>query len=283
MTDLSALPPLDAAQVLWKYGLRPDKGLGQNFLQDPEALETIAEAAELGQADTALEIGAGLGSLTCYLATTARRVVAVELDERLLPALQEHLSAYNNVEIVQGDILALEPANLVGQDEYVVAANVPYYITSALTRHLLENSPRPRRMVLTLQKEVAQRICATPGDLSLLALSVQVYGSPRILGVIPARAFYPAPKVDSACLRVDMYSAPRVPRDLLDWFFRAAKAGFSQKRKTLRNSISAGLHLPPAEAAALLQESGINPQRRAETVSIEEWAQIASKLRALNS
>jgi 16S rRNA (adenine1518-N6/adenine1519-N6)-dimethyltransferase len=278
MADFSSIPPLNAAQVLRKYGLRPEKGLGQNFLQDPAALETIARAAELSRDDTALEIGPGLGSLTRYLAVAAGRVVAVELDQRLLPPLRDILSAYDNVEIVEGDILDLEPAKLLAHQAYVVAANIPYYITSAVTRHLLGNSPRPRRMVLTLQKEVARRICAAAGDLSLLALSVQVYGSPGIVASIPAGAFYPAPKVDSACLRVDIYPAPLIPRELLDPFFRAAKAGFSQKRKTLRNSIAGGLHLSPAQTTSLLQRSGIDPQRRAETVSIEEWAALAANI-----
>jgi len=282
--DYSAIPPLDVTQVLRKYGLRPDKAWGQNFLQDPAALETIALAAEIRPDDAALEIGPGMGSLTRYLATAARRVVGVELDERLLPALEDVLAPYGNVEIVHGDILKFSPASLIGDEEYVVVANIPYYITSAVMRHLLDISPksgtpaRPRRIVLTLQKEVAERICAGPGDLSLLALSVQVYGKPRIVDIIPAESFYPVPKVDSACLRVDTHPAPLVRPELLDWFFRAAKAGFSQKRKTLRNSVSAGLHLAPAEAEVLLQGVDIDPQRRAETVSIEEWAGLAEKL-----
>jgi 16S rRNA (adenine1518-N6/adenine1519-N6)-dimethyltransferase len=285
MSGFSSIPALDAERLLRKYGLKPDKSLGQNFLQDPEALETIAVAADLGGDDTALEIGPGLGSLTRYLATVARRVVAVELDERMLPPLHTTLAGFRNVEIVQGDILKLEPARLVGQDGYVVAANIPYYITSAVTRHLLDRSPRggkgvrPRRMVLTVQKEVARRICADPGALSLLALSVQIYGGPHIAATLPASAFYPVPKVDSACLRVDMYSEPLVSPDLTDWFFRAARAGFSQKRKTLRNSLSGGLRLSTSEAESLLEGAGISPQRRAETVSIEEWGRLAANLR----
>jgi 16S rRNA (adenine1518-N6/adenine1519-N6)-dimethyltransferase len=289
MSGFASIPPLDAARLLQRYGLKPDRSLGQNFLQDPEALEAIASAADLDREDTALEIGPGLGSLTRYLAAAAGRVVAVELDERLLPALRATLAACGNVEIIQGDILKLEPARLVGQDGYVVAANIPYYITSAVTRHLLDRAAgddkgvHPRRMVLTVQKEVAARICADPGDLSLLALSVQVYGKPRITGTVPASAFYPVPNVDSACLRVDMYGEPLVPPELLGWFFRAAKAGFSQKRKTLRNSLSGGLQLSTTETESLLEKAGISPQRRAETVSIEEWGRLAADLRALNS
>jgi 16S rRNA (adenine1518-N6/adenine1519-N6)-dimethyltransferase len=144
-------------------------------------------------------------------------------------------------------------------------------------RHLLENEPKPRRVVLTIQKEVAQRICAQPGDMSLLALSVQIYGQPRVAARIPAEAFYPAPKVDSAVLVVDIYPSPRVPEQLLDTFFKLTKAGFSQKRKTLRNSLASGLHISPSAAADLLTGLDIDPQRRAETLSIEEWERLAQK------
>ena len=285
MPAFSSIPRLDVAGTLRRYGLRPEKGLGQNFLQDADALERIALEAELSGGDTALEIGPGLGSLTRYLASAARRVVAVELDERLLPPLKGVLASYGNVEIIRGDILKLSPAALIGGGDFVVVANIPYYITSAVIRHLLDvmpregDAPRPRRMVLTIQKEVAERICAAPGDLSLLALSVQVYGQPRITGVIPAGAFFPVPKVDSACLRVDMYPASLVTPELLDWFFRVARAGFSQKRKTLRNSLAGGLQLKPAEVEPLLRAADIDPQRRAETVSIDEWRELAEQVK----
>ncbi len=249
--------------------------MGQNFLVDPSALRRIVEAAGLPGDASVLEVGPGLGSLTRYLAQVARRVVAVELDARLLPALEEVLGAYGNVEIVQGDILGLDPAALMGQEAYYVVANIPYYITSALIRHLLEASARPRRIALTVQREVAERICAAPGEMSLLALSVQVYGSPSIALRIPAGAFLPPPKVDSAVVRIDLYDAPRVPRDRLDSFFRLAKAGFSQKRKTLRNAVAGGLRMSGDGAAALLERAGIEPMRRAETLSLEEWARLA--------
>ena len=152
-----------------------------------------------------------------------------------------------------------------------IIANIPYYITSAVIRHLLESDPKPRRIVLTIQKEVAERICAKPGDLSLLALSVQVYGKPSIAAIIPADSFHPAPKVDSAILRIDIYGQPLFPTDLLKTFFKLIKAGFAQKRKTLRNSLSAGLHIKTTEAEAFLTSAGIDFMRRAETLSIEEW------------
>lgn len=273
---MNAIPPLNASALLKQYGLRPDKKLGQNFLQDPFALEAIAAAAQIQPTDTVLEIGPGLGSLTRYLAVSAREVIAVELDPDLIPPLQAVTQPYDNVRIIHGDILKLSPHDLVQEPGYLVVANIPYYITSAIIRHLLENDPKPRRIVLTIQKEVADRICAEPGDMSLLALSVQVYGEPRIADRIPAGAFFPSPKVDSAVLCVGIYENPRIQPELLDIFFRLVKAGFSQKRKTLRNSLSSGLHVSPLEAEGLLKKAGIDPMRRAETLSIEEWQMLAA-------
>jgi 16S rRNA (adenine1518-N6/adenine1519-N6)-dimethyltransferase len=271
------IPPLNAAAVLKRYGLRADKALGQNFLQDDSILEKIANAAEILEDDCVLEIGPGLGSLTRYLAVSAKQVTAVELDFDLLAPLRAVLQPYQNVKVVHGDILKLSISDLIDQPNYIVAANIPYNITSAIIRHLLEGNVKPRRVVLTIQKEVAERICANPGDLSLLALSVQVYGKPSIAAKIPAGAFHPAPKVDSAILRIDIYDEPLIPRDSLNTFFKLTKAGFGQKRKTLRNSLASGLHIPTTEAEAFLTSAGIDFMRRAETLSIEEWKLLYQK------
>ncbi len=275
---MNEIPPLNAAAVLKRYGLRADKSLGQNFLQDSFALEKIVAAAEINPTDIVLEIGPGLGSLTRHLAASAKEVVAVELDQDLIPPLQAVIAPYQKVRVIQGDILELSPQELIAQDEYLVVANIPYYITSAVIRHLLESELKPRRIVLTIQKEVAERICAQPGDMSLLALSVQVYGKPSIAAKISAEAFFPAPKVDSAVLTIDIYPSPQIKPELLNSFFKLIKAGFSQKRKTLRNSLSAGLHMTPNDATALLTQVNIDPQRRAETLSIEEWERLCVAL-----
>ena len=275
---MNDIPSLNASYLLKKYGLRPHKGLGQNFLQDTIALEKIVAAAEIRPTDTVLEIGPGLGSLTRYLAASAREVVAVELDQHLLPPLKAVLAPYQNVRLIHGDILELSPDDLIQEQDYVVAANIPYYITSAVIRHLLESKHKPRRIVLTIQREVARRICEEPGDMSLMALSVQVYGKPRITAHIPAGAFFPAPSVDSAVLVIDIYPEPLIPEEYLESFFRLIKAGFSQKRKTLRNSLSSGLAIPPASAAGLLERADIDPQRRAETLGLEEWHRLVITL-----
>jgi len=273
------LPPLDVPELLRRFGLRPDKSLGQNFLVDPVALERVVAAAQIQPLEAVLEVGPGLGSLTRLLAANARRVVAVELDAGLLPPLAHVLAPFPNVQVVQGDILTLDSAELMaGERAYRVVANIPYYITSALIRHLLESRTPPKSLTLTVQREVAERISATPGDLSLLALSVQVYGAPVIAARIPAGAFYPVPKVDSAVVRVDLYEEPVISAPLLDLFFRLAKAGFSQKRKTLRNSLAGGMHWNTQETGELLQSTGIDPMRRAETLTLEEWGKLAERV-----
>jgi 16S rRNA (adenine1518-N6/adenine1519-N6)-dimethyltransferase len=269
------LPDLNIPAILREHGLHPDKSLGQNFLQDSAALEEIVAIAEIQPDDSVLEIGAGLGSLTRFLAASAESVTALELDHSLIPILGAILAPYPNVRLIEGDILKYSTAQLMDKEDYLVVANVPYYITSAIFRRLLEKAPRPRRIVLTVQREVAERVCAQPGDMSLLALSVQAYGQPVTAAKIPAAAFYPAPKVDSAVVRVDLYPEPVIPPALLDRFFRLAKAGFSQKRKTLRNSLSAGLATSTLEAAQMLERAGIDPQRRAETLSLAEWGKLS--------
>ena len=273
------LPPLNSAAILKAHGLFADKSLGQNFLQDPIALQRIVDSAEVLPTDTVLEIGPGLGALTRHLAAAAGEVVAVELDGRLIPALEKTIAGFTNIRIVQGDILDFVPADIIPIEDYLVVANIPYYITSALLRHLLESNPRPRRVVLTVQKEVADRICAKPGDMSILALSVQVYGEPRVVAKIPAGAFHPAPKVDSSVVRIDMFPEPFIPFALLDTFFWLVKAGFSQKRKKLRNSLSAGIRKSPAEIEEILRAAGIDPQRRAETLSLEEWRALTAQVK----
>lgn len=270
---------MDPRTLLRQWGIRPSKGLGQNFLVDQAALEKIVAAAELAPGDVVLEIGAGLGALTERLARNAGRVVAVELDERMKGVLRETLSGLDNVALVQGDILALDPTELVRPaTRYKVVANLPYYITSAVLRHLLEASLRPQRMVVTVQREVAERIVAGPGEMSLTAVSVQFYGQPKLLFRIKPGSFFPSPGVESAVVRVDMYDTPPVDIEDADAFFRIVKAGFAQRRKQLRNTLASGLHLPPEEVAARLRETGVDPKRRAQTLSLEEWARVAQAL-----
>lgn len=275
----------DIPTLLRRFAIQPKKSLGQNFLVDEAALARITDAADLGPNDTVLEIGPGLGTLTRRLAEAAGRVIAVELDERLIPVLRSVLAPYRQVAIVHGDILELDVAELIGQGAgpYKVVANLPYYITSAVLRHLLEAPLRPTLMVLTVQLEVAQRLTAGPGEMSLLAVSVQVYGQPRLVARIKAGSFYPVPKVDSAIVRVDLYEQPVVPLEDLAGFFEVARAGFSERRKQLRNALSRGLNHEAQAITLALHQAGIDPARRAETLSLEEWVRIYQSVKRQTS
>lgn len=244
-------------QLLQLYDIAPKKSLGQNFLFDLPVLSRIVDAAQLSADESVLEIGPGLGSLTHVLASRAAEVVAVELDDRLIPILQGELGTYDNVTIRHGDILKQDPAALFDRD-YKVVANVPYYITGAILKHLLSAPQKPLMMVLTVQKEVAERVVAEPPNMSLLGVSVQYYGTPTIVDTIKAGAFWPRPDVDSAVLRIDLTGGQRATDE--QRFFKVAKAGFSQKRKQLKNNlgvmgfskdeISAGLAQRKSRAAA---------------------------------
>ena len=263
-----------------RFQITPKQSLGQNFLVDEAILTHILDAADLGSDDVVLEIGPGLGILTGALATRARRVVAVELDGRLVDILRVRFVEESRVTLVHGDILELDAADLAGScgSAYKVVANLPYYITSAVLRHVLEAKRRPELAVFMVQREVAERICAETGKFSLLAISVQLYAHPRIVRFVPADAFYPRPKVDSALLRLDVYAEPVVTDVTPRRYFQVARAGFSQKRKQLVNSLSAGLALPKETVRSALACAGIDSKRRPETVGLAEWRDICHAL-----
>jgi len=286
----SLAPHASVRTLLERYCLQPRRDLGQHFLSDPNLLNKIVQAADLSPETTVLEIGPGLGTLTRHLAQVAGRVIAVELDEALCQVLRQELAELSNVDVVPGDILKIDPADLLTSSTgetrestadapaYTVVANLPYYITSAAIRHLLEAAPPPRRIVLTVQHEVAQRIVAGPGKMSLLAISVQFYGHPRIVMRIPAGAFIPPPQVNSAVIRIDVYDTPPVEVPSTRAFFQVARAGFSQKRKQLKNALSGGLGLPGDQAVVIMNQAGIDPRRRAQTLSLAEWAALTRTL-----
>jgi 16S rRNA (adenine1518-N6/adenine1519-N6)-dimethyltransferase len=268
----------DVRDLFRRFDLWPRKEFGQHFLTDDRILERIVAGAELDAHDRVLEIGAGVGNLTQHLAQAAGHVVAVELDRDLMPILEAEMAACPNVRVVQGDIMALDPAELMGEQPYHVVANLPYAITSAVLRHLLEARVPPRRMVVTVQREVAERIVARDGRMSILAVSVQFYGEPRILFRLKPGAFYPPPQVESAVLRIDRHEQLPVQPEEVDSFFHVVRAGFSQPRKQLRNSLSGGLAIEPDEAAEALRAAGIDPRRRAERLAIEDWRRLMHAL-----
>jgi 16S rRNA (adenine1518-N6/adenine1519-N6)-dimethyltransferase len=267
--------------LLYAHQMRPNKAFGQNFLVDRPVLQRIIGAAEINAGDQVLELGAGTGVLTRELAKHARRVVAVELERDMLSLLAETTRHFANVELVERNMLYVDPAGVFGSEAYKLVANLPYYITAPTFRHFLESTNPPRLLVVMVQYEVAQRIVAEPGDLSLLGVSVQFYGKPKIIAHVPARAFYPAPKVDSAILRIDLKDEVPLTSNQRDSFFRLVQAGFSERRKQLHNSLAHGLHRKDAVVQAWLSAASIDPARRAETLSIEEWLQLWHKMEKL--
>jgi len=347
------LTPGRVRAALRSLDLRPTRGMGQNFLVDPTALDTIVAAAELAPDDTVVEVGPGLGVLTWELLQRAGRVIAVELDRRMAARLHEEFANVGNLEIVQSDILNLAPEQLLAdhrplttdhrraesrtenqepgienneqrtkpalsgdeankptmdagyptantqhatenmrrssvagrRSSYKVVANLPYAITSAVLRHFLEAAHNPALMVVLVQWEVALRITARPGDLSVLAHSVQLYAEPEIVARVPAGSFLPAPAVDSAVLRLAVRPRPAVDVDDINQLMRVIKAGFLQARKKLSNALPSGLaamgaRVEKQRVVTVLEASGVDPGRRAETVTLEEWATVYRNLKA---
>lgn len=267
--------------LLKKYQTQPLKRLGQNFLIDRGVIKKIIEAAELKKDDLVLEVGPGIGNLTIELAQRVKKVIAIEKDKKMIEILENLLECSNvrNVEIINKDILKLDlkPYTL---KPYKVVANIPYYLTSPLIRKFLENTGvRPLQMTLMVQKEVAQRICAKPPDMSLLTVSVQFYAKPEIASYVSKKSFWPRPKVDSAILRI----APLINADrkLIDaeLFFKVVKAGFTQPRRQLINNLSRGLKIEKEKVKNWLLENGIEPRQRAETLTIEDWINLTKSLK----
>jgi len=268
-----AIDPADAHQLeslLRRHRITLQHRLGQNFLIDPALRDAVAEAARLEAKDDVLEVGAGAGTLTIALARRARRVVAVELDSALLPALREVVAGQPNVEVVQADILRFDLERGFPGGGEVVAGNIPYNLTGALIRRLLDQPPRPRRLSLVVQKEVAERWTASTSA-SLATVAVQVFTEPRIAFTIPASAFMPAPKVDSALVILEVREQPAVQVGDMRSFFRFVEAVFQFRRKQLGGTVARLASMPNAEASRMLRELAIDPARRPQTLDLAEW------------
>ncbi len=259
-------------EILEKHSVSIRKSWGQNFLIDENALEKIIEASNLSKKDTVVEVGPGLGALTLSLAKDVKKVIAVEKDRKIIPLLEETLKKSSNVKVVNEDILRFK----VPSGKYKVVANVPYCITSPIIRKFLEEKNRPSLLILTVQKEVAERICANPPRMNLLAVSVQFFAAPEVISHISPSSFYPPPNVTSSILRIIPYNKESAfGEGLQKEFFLLVRAGFSHPRKqlikNLKMSFSGG-------AIKKVECVGINLERRAETLSIEEWALLAKSL-----
>lgn len=267
--------------ILHRFKLRADKKLGQNFLIDENIVRNIVAAAELSDKDTVLEVGPGIGTLTQGLAESGASVVAVELDKRLLPVLDTTLEGYDNVRIVNGDILQVDIMQTVGVDKFKVCANLPYYITTPIIFALLEKRLPMERLVAMVQKEVAERMAAKPGgkDYGALSVAIQYYTEPEIAFIVPPSSFIPAPSVDSAVIVCKRREKP--PVEVCDeaLFFRVVKAAFSLRRKMLNNSLK-NMGIKGEQVAKWLELAGVDGKRRAETLSLEDFAALTNTFAA---
>lgn len=261
------------AALLRSLGASVRRSLGQHFLASPGPVRRAIAAAEVGPEDTVLEIGPGLGILTEALLQVARRVVAVELDRVLAQRLAAWRAQAPHLEVINADILTLDLCQLFSPRSYKVVANLPYNIAAPTLRHALESPCPPSRLVVMLQWEMAERLVAAPGALSVLGISVQLYAEPRIVAKVPPGAFYPPPKVLSAIVRLDVRPEPALPVPPGP-FLALVRAGFALPRKQLRNSLAAGLRCDPRTVAEVLAAAGLDPRRRPETLSLPEWGQL---------
>ena len=278
--------PIDPANaheldtLIRRHRIELQHGLGQNFLTDAAVRDAVAEAAGLTPDDEVLEVGAGVGTLTVALAPRCRRLVAVELDGRLIPALRESLAGHENVEVVRTDILRFNIRSAFPNGKEIVAGNIPYNLTGALIRKLLDEPPRPRRLSLVVQKEVAERWTASSGA-SLSTVAVQVFAEARTLFTIPSAAFTPAPRVDSALVRLDVRERPVVEVDDLQSFFRFVEAVFQGRRKQLGGTLGRISGTGSTEARTRLRDLGIEPERRPQTLSLGEWETLYKEFQSV--
>jgi len=268
--------PKTIKEILTQHDAKANKTLGQNFLTDKNVLQKIIEASEIKKTDTILEVGPGIGTLTQQLASRAGEVVAIEKDPAMCKILSETMAEFKNVTVVQDDILH-NTKDLIHNTNYKVVANIPYYLTSPLIRKFLELNPSaggpPEFMVLMIQKEVAQRICAKPPKLNLLAVSVQFYAEPKIMSYVSKNSFFPAPKIDSAIIKITPKNI--IEKNNSDLFFKVVKAGFSHPRKQLLGNLVGELKIKKETAQNWLLQNNIKPTQRAETLSVEQWVQLA--------
>ena len=270
--------PAELKQVLDINGFSMQKKFGQNFLINEDARRRLVDALELTEGMKVWEVGPGLGAMTNTILERGADLTVFEIDRGFASLISQFFEDYNKkgaFRIVEGDVLKTWKGQFekAGQADRFFG-NLPYNIAATIIADTIENNVRFEKCVFTVQKEVAERICAAPGKLSLLALSVQVYGKADMPMIIPAAAFYPEPNVDSAVVRIELFNEPLIPQEKMDDFFTLAKAGFGQKRKTLRNSLSSGFHISSSEAELRLKKAEIEPARRAETLTIEEWKKL---------
>lgn len=265
---------------LKQRGIWAKKGLSQNFLVDRVALDKIVAAAEIEKGDKIIEIGPGVGTLTTELIEKSDSVTSIELDSTLATLLSEQLSERENFKLIEGDVLDTNIEEIVQSDPYKVVANIPYAITSKIIKLFLTLPNKPTSLVMLVQKEVAERICAKPGQMSVLAISVQLYGVPEIVDIVKAGSFFPAPKVDSAIIRIRIdNSEEKVVPPSEKNFFRCVKIGFSSKRKKLANNLMSGYHLDRKNVSDIINKIGLEEGVRAQDLTISQWNQLSQLIK----
>lgn len=276
----SAAPstPGQLRRLLAAERLRPKRSLSQNFLTDPDALDAIVAAAELQPGEAVVEVGPGLGVLTRRLISAGCRVLAVELDERLAAYLRRELGSVPGFDLIERDALALDPADCFPGERFKLVANIPYHITSPLLHHFLEGEHTPDLTVLLIQREVAERVASPPGDMSYLSVFVQHLTAAEVVGMVPRTSFEPAPAVDSAILRLRRRAEPLVEPPGRDSFYRVVQAGFRQRRKQIHNGLTRELPVDRPEVEAALGTCAIDPDRRPQTLSVDEWVCLTGQL-----
>lgn len=281
-----AIPPLPTARRDWlalmqRLGVRPSKGLGQNFLFERGIVQRIVKASGVGPDDLVVEVGPGLGILTEELLRRAGHVASIELDRNLATHLAQHFQNVPTFELVQGDALRVDLSDVIAQNRpYQVVANLPYAVAAAVIRRFLEDIHPPNRMTVMLQREVAERLVARPPQMTILSVATQFFGEPRVAFLVPPDVFIPAPTVESAVAIIDVAAEPPLPREEHAVFFRVVNAGFRQKRKQVANSLAAELDLPKSATVAWLEAAGIDAMRRAQTLQVAEWVALTREARA---
>lgn len=266
-------------QLLGDYGLSPNKTYGQNFLLDEIVLQDMVASAGISKTDLVLEVGPGIGNLTKFLLESSKQVIAIEKDPQFVPVLNSLKKKYKNFSYILNDALEVDLDKELPAGDYKVVANIPYYAIGKLVQKFIQTNRKPISMTLLMQKEVAQNIVAKPGNLNLLAISVQLFADPQLIEIVRAEKFYPAPKVDSAVIQIKLHTKQKYKVDDEKKLFRILKACFSGKRKQIHNTLTKNLGLPKSQVENVLQEIGLDATARPQELTIDNWLDLCSKIK----
>lgn len=266
-------------QLLIDYGLSPNKTYGQNFLMDEIVLQDMIESAGISKNDVVLEVGPGIGNLTKFLLESSKQVIAIEKDPQFVPVLNSLKKKFKNFSYILSDALEVDLAEALPEGDYKVVANIPYYATGKLIQKFIQTDRKPSSMTLLMQKEVAENITSKPGNLNLLAISVQLYAQAKLIEIVPARKFYPAPKVDSAVVLIELFTKPKFKIKDEQKFFKVLKACFTGKRKQIHNTLTNNLGLDKEIVLQVLSSSKLTPELRPQQLTIDQWINLVNEIK----